>query len=101
MDRQHVDIQQRSGLDSVTDRVWYIVEFEVQKYLGARGTHFFDNVRPRRGKKLIADLEKAHTSPDCFDQFAGALRRRNIQWNDYFIPRCDRTLHGMRLHEDL
>jgi len=62
----------------VTDGIWDIVEFQVEKHLGPGGTHFPNDVRPRRGEKLIANLEKADSSPDCFDEFAGGLRRRNI-----------------------
>ena len=101
MDRQHVDARGRCGLDCVTDRVRYIVVFEIQKYFGSRGTHFLNYLRSRRSEKLIADLEKADGSSDCFEEFAGGLRRRNIQWNDYFILCSGRTLHGLTMHEDL
>ncbi len=84
MNGEHLHTKAARGFDGSGDRVWNVVQLEIEKNLGACGRNSAHNFRTFRGIKLQPDFEKRDLAVQLFNELKRFLFCRQIQRDDDF-----------------
>jgi 4-diphosphocytidyl-2-C-methyl-D-erythritol kinase len=92
MNSKHLQAKATRGFDGSSDRVWNVVQFEIEPNLGACGRNRAHNAGAFRGVELQPDFEKGHLVAQLFNEVKRFTLCRHIQRDDDFIfCHCERS----------